>query len=161
MLKVFLGGTTNKSDWRGRLIPLLNHDVEYFNPVVEDWTEECKAAEIWERENSDYCLYVITPKIMLYYSIAEVVDDSNKRPEQTIFCVVWDDDGVKFNKDQESSMLSVLKMVDNNGAIVCTSLESVASLLNAMAILDKDIITDRNFRQGCHKMLVHNIYKSS
>jgi hypothetical protein len=37
MKKVFLGGTCNESLWRDKLIKLLK--IEYFNPVVPDWTE--------------------------------------------------------------------------------------------------------------------------
>lgn len=36
--KVFLGGTVNGSDWRDKLIKIL--DIDYFNPVVDDWTED-------------------------------------------------------------------------------------------------------------------------
>ncbi len=36
MKKVFLGGTCNESTWRDRLIKLLK--INYFNPVVKDWT---------------------------------------------------------------------------------------------------------------------------
>ncbi|GAI10708.1 unnamed protein product [marine sediment metagenome] len=58
-MKVFLGGTCNESTWRDRLISLLK--IDYFNPVVEDWTEECMAEEIRQRESCDYVLYVLTP----------------------------------------------------------------------------------------------------
>jgi hypothetical protein len=84
MIKVFLGGTCNGSLWREKLT--LQLKVNYFNPVVPDWTPECMEKEIQERKNCDYCLYVITPKMTGVYSIAEVVDDSNKRPSKTIFC---------------------------------------------------------------------------
>ena len=40
---VFLGGTCNNSTWRDKLIPLLK--IDYFNPVVEDWTEEAQQIE--------------------------------------------------------------------------------------------------------------------
>lgn len=36
---VFLGGTCNNSTWRDKLIPLLT--VDYFNPIVNEWTKEC------------------------------------------------------------------------------------------------------------------------
>lgn len=39
-MKVFLGGTCEGRDWRNELIPKLKCD--YFNPVVEEWTEEVK-----------------------------------------------------------------------------------------------------------------------
>ena len=83
---VFLGGTCAESTWREESIPMLK--IDYFNPVVDDWTLECQEEEIRQREQCDYCLYVITPKMQGYYSIAEVVDDSNKRPEKTVFCVL-------------------------------------------------------------------------
>ena len=89
MKKVFLGGTCNESTWREFLIPMLN--INYFNPVVDDWTEDCMKEEIRQREICDYCLYVITPSMKGVYSIAEVVDDSNKRPNKTIFCLLQKD----------------------------------------------------------------------
>jgi hypothetical protein len=36
--KCFLGGTCNNSQWREALIPMLK--IDYFNPVVKDWTPE-------------------------------------------------------------------------------------------------------------------------
>lgn len=84
--KVFLGGTCNNSTWRDKLIPLLK--IDYFNPVVDDWTPECQDEEIRQRESCDYCLYTITPKMTGVYSIAEVVDDSNKRPEKNYFMCI-------------------------------------------------------------------------
>ena len=84
--KVFLGGTCAESTWREELIPLLK--INYFNPVVEDWTPECMEEELRQRDTCDYCLYVITPRMLGVYSIAEVIDDSNKRPKKTIFAVI-------------------------------------------------------------------------
>jgi hypothetical protein len=89
MKKVFLGGTCNESKWRDELIKLLK--IDYFNPVVEDWTPECMAEEIRQRETCDYCLYVITPRMSGVYSIAEVIDDSNKRSQRTLFCFLGED----------------------------------------------------------------------
>ena len=60
------------------------------------------------------------------YSIAEVVDDSNKRPKSTVLCVLKDG----FTKSQLKSLESVKRMVSNNGAKVCESLEEVANYLN-------------------------------
>ena len=51
MKKVFLGGTCNESTWRNRFILML--DIEYFNPVVEDWTPECQANEYKQKELCD------------------------------------------------------------------------------------------------------------
>ncbi len=142
MKKVFLGGTCNGSTWREDLIELL--EIDYFNPVVEDWTEECIKEEIRQRETCDYCLYVITPKMTGLYSIAEAVDDSNKRPDKTIFCVLKDDrnpfadlttawntpQSIYFDKGQLKSLEQVGKMVRSNGGKYFRTLEDVAEYLN-------------------------------
>lgn len=143
MTKVFLGGTCNESMWREELIPMLK--IDYFNPVVDDWTEECYLEELKQREICDYCLYVITPKMTGVYSIAEVVDDSNKRPKKTIFCYLNSDFNYKwleneyldryiyFDEGQIKSLEKVGKMVEDNGGKFLQSLQEVADFLNSKA----------------------------
>jgi len=128
--RVFLGGTCNESIWRDLLIPMLK--IDYFNPVVDDWTPECQAEEIRQREQCDFCLYTITPRMTGVYSIAEVVDDSNKRPEKTIFCILETDPtgGEQFTKEQIKSIEAVGKMVERNGGKLFRSLKDVADYLN-------------------------------
>jgi hypothetical protein len=127
-VKVFLGGTCNNSKWRDTLIELLT--INFFNPVVDDWTEEDYKRELRQRKICDYVLYVITPKMTGVYSIAEVVDDSNKRPKKTVFCYLETDDKDTFDKGQIKSLEAVAKMVSQNGGKVFTDLESVAKHLN-------------------------------
>lgn len=131
MKKVFLGGTCNESTWRDYLISKLDSTkVNYFNPVVEDWTQECMDREIYEREHSDYVLYTITPLMTGVYSIAEVIDDSNKRPEKTLFCVIDEDNGKHFDEFQLRSLNQVAKMIIRNGGQSFISIHSVAQFLN-------------------------------
>lgn len=127
MKKVFLGGTCNNSTWREELIPLLS--IDYFNPVVEDWTPECMEEELKQRELCDYCLYVITPKMTGVYSIAEVVDDSNKRPQKTLFCVLEKDDDESFTEFQLRSLNQVGQIVMDNGGVFLKGLSQVISFL--------------------------------
>jgi hypothetical protein len=126
-MKVFLGGTHNDSSWRKDLIKQLR--IGYFNPIVKDWTPECMEEELKQREDCDVCLYVITPKMTGTYSIAEAVDDSNKRPHKTIFCVLEKDYFI-FDEFQMRSLNQVKEMIKNNGAIALDNLEDVASYLN-------------------------------
>ena len=126
--KIFLGGTCNNSTWRDELIPLLN--IDYFNPIVDDWNEEAQKNEIYEREHDDYCLYTITPKMKGVYSIAEIIDDSNKRPEKTIFCLLEKDQDKNFTKEQLKSLQQVAKMAENNKAKVFYNLNDVANYVN-------------------------------
>ena len=123
-MKVFLGGTCNGSTWRDEL--LLTLDTDFFNPVVDDWTPDCMQEELLQREQCSHCLYVITSDMTGVYSIAEVVDDSNKRPEKTILCVLTDG----FSRGQVKSLMQVEKMVHNNGARVFVNLDMVAEHLN-------------------------------
>ena len=86
--------------------------------------------ELKQRETCDICLYVITPKMTGVYSIAEVVDDSNKRPEKTVFVGLREDGDLKFNKGQWKSLGAVAKMVKTNGAMVFDNLKSAAIYMN-------------------------------
>jgi hypothetical protein len=129
MLKVFLGGTVNGSTWRDYVIPRLN--IDYFNPVVEEWTDEAYKKELFERENCEYCLYVLTPMMTGVYSVAEVIDDSNKRPQKTLICILNKDGDNEFDEFQMRSMKAVTKMVLSNGAKHFETLDDCISFLNA------------------------------
>lgn len=123
----FLGGTCNGSTWREDLISKLDKKVEFFNPVVPDWTPKCQAREDKAREESRYVLFVITSQITGVFSIAEAVDCSNKRPESTLF--VYLPDG--FDKVQIKSLETTARMISRNGAKVFSSLEELAVFLNS------------------------------
>jgi len=123
MKRVFLGGTCNSSTWREEIIEDLK--IDYFNPVVEDWTPECMKEELKQRDKCDFCLYVITSDMTGVYSIAEVIDDSNKRPEKTIFA--FKKEG--FTKGQIKSLETVGNMVFRNNAS-WVDFKNVAALLN-------------------------------
>ena len=130
-VKVFLGGTCAKSTWRDELMGMLDTDrVDAFNPVVPDWTPECQAEEDYHRENDDICLYVITPEGAGFYSFVEVTDDSNKRPERTVLCLLQEANGQQFEGHTLKCALKTAKLVAQNGVFVAESLEQVAQYLN-------------------------------
>lgn len=132
--KVFLGGTWNGSMWREVLIPTL--EIDYFNPIVDNWTPEWVEEEKRQKKECDYVLYVITPRMKGVYSIAEAVEDSNKQPEKTIFCYLLEDFSddkkgkISFDKDQIKSLDQVGKMIQDNGGKFITSLTDVIKFLN-------------------------------
>ena len=137
MNKVFLGGTCNGSKWRDSLIELLDEKVQYFNPVVENWTEDCRLKEIEERKNASVLLYVISPLLTGVYSVAEAASDSVKHPEKTIFCVLdydTDPEGkvANFNEFQWKSLEATEELIKANGATVASSLVNLAMRLNAL-----------------------------
>jgi hypothetical protein len=70
------------------------------------------------------------------YSIAEVVDDSNKHPGKTIFHVMPSDedkDGktIFFNVGQIKSLSAVGKMIKANGGTWLVEFEEIATFLNS------------------------------
>jgi hypothetical protein len=111
------------------LIPRIKMD--YYNPVVPEWTEEAYQRELVERTVCDVCLYVLTPKIAGYYSIAEVADDSNKRPHKTVFCILLEDDGLQFDAHQYRSLQKVGKIVTENGGYFCEGMEALVQHLRS------------------------------
>ena len=121
-------GTVNGSSWRNYVIPRLQ--IAYFNPVVADWTEEHLERELYERRHCDFCLYVVTPKQTGFYALAEVVDDSHKRPDRTIYCYLTEDGGDKFSDNDVIMLEEVATRVKENGGYCLQSLDDVIELLN-------------------------------
>ena len=126
-MRIFLGGTCNESTWRDELVKMLN-TYDYFN---SNWTPACQIEELHQREIAEYVVYVITAKMIGVYSIAEVVDDSNKR-KGVVLCIS-DHDGT-FDALQMNSLHAVERLVASNGGTVCATLTSLARYLNERVV---------------------------
>lgn len=140
---VFLGGTCGDSKWRGEIKKVLKSvGFGWFDPVVADWNEEAQAEELKQRANCDICLYVITPEMKGVYSIAEVVDDSNKRPEKVIFVasritkrvIPYD---LIFDSVAWRSMHNVMKMVNRNDGIAISVQDIMDSRFKLTCLFEK------------------------
>lgn len=126
--KVFLGGTCNNSSWRNQLTPLLG--IDYFNPVVDDWTPECQMEEYRQKEEEcNIHLYIITKEMIGVFSIAEIIDSVHSNKE-TIFVI--NPDG--FDDKQLKSLKAVLDMVLKHGGKgeITNNMNNVALLLNRL-----------------------------
>lgn len=135
--KVFLGGTCAGSKWRDQLIKGLSPNVTYFNPVVEDWSPDCQARELKMRDECPVVVYVISPLAKGSYSIAELIDDSNKRPDRTLFLFMHAD--VELNGGiimptmaQQKSNDMITSMAVKNGAKAFISMNALIQHLNNM-----------------------------
>lgn len=130
MNKIFLGGTTPSSmplyGWRGDLISGIK--VDYFNPVVEDWTEDCIDEENKQKELCNIHLYVITNEMKGVYSIAEAVQSSNIKGKSTIFHVIPEG----FDDGQLRSLKAVCNLIRKNGgmAYVNSDIKNTVQVLN-------------------------------
>ena len=119
-MKIFLGGTCTNTTWRDELIPYLEKfNVEYFNPVVKNWTPECQ--EIEEDEKNHKCnihLYVITKEMQGTYSIAEIINSAwqsvlyGTNVNFIVFAVLNEDKG-EWTNQQIKSFDAIMKMVEN------------------------------------------------
>jgi hypothetical protein len=129
--RIFLGGTCNKSKWREQLIAMFDEKVRYFNPVVDDWTPQCQLIEKQEKRFCDVELYTITPLMLGVFSIAEVINATNKRNSNTtVLCLLKSHDGLSFNESEWKSLLAVASMVIDNDGLVYFNLEELAKEIN-------------------------------
>jgi hypothetical protein len=112
MNKVFLGGTCNGTTWRNDLLRVIQ--VDYFNPVVDDWTPECQAVEEFQKCIScNIHLYVITSDMIGVFSVAEAVESAMTKCKQKILHIIPDG----FSPAQIKSLNSVSNMVKKHGGI--------------------------------------------
>lgn len=112
MNKIFLGGTCNDTTWRDSIEE--NVQVDMFNPVVKDWTPECQAIEMDEKENKcNVHLYAITDAMKGVFSIAEIIDSVHNKAKTTILQV--NPEG--FDKSQLKSLKAVVDLVILRGGI--------------------------------------------
>ena len=132
MIKVFLRGSCADSKWKEKFIPKLN--IDYLNS--DDWDSKCQEEKIRQKETCDFILYTLTKAYSAIAEVAEVVDDSNKRPEKTIVCVTnelmdykW---YTKWAMDEQDMkhLDTVGRLVERNGGLYFKSLDEVAEYLN-------------------------------
>lgn len=123
-MKVFLCGECNTSEWRESIIPML--DVDFVDPSVDDMREKYKEPDIY--------LYVITPASNNFHCIAEAINDSNKRPNQTILLLLRKDDDFQFAPLEWEALEGVARIVIENESEVFYSLKDAADDINAMML---------------------------
>jgi hypothetical protein len=127
---VFLGGTCNESKWRAHLITLL--DVEYFNPVTEDWNDATIEREEEAKKKAKALLYIITPKQTGFYSFVEMtLSACLATNKDVIIGFIEEDDTDLFSESQKRSINAIIKLLEDNTDIIhLDTLESIANHLN-------------------------------
>ena len=136
MKKVFLGGTCNESTWRNELIPLLEKaGVEYFNPVVDNWTPECQEEEYRQKEICDLHLYLITKKMKDVFSIAEAVASCQFKDKEVLFAFA-DFDG-EFDIAEKKSLYAVGHLIARLGGGYMPDLKDIRDLAARISTIAK------------------------
>lgn len=144
---IYLGGTRSlTSTWRNDIIKILESkypDITYYNPMtqIEDWTNEVEAKEEFYKEHSTVQLYCISPKMVGVYSIAELVDASNKRPNNTIGVFLEKDNDAVFSGELRSSIIRTFELsCYHNGAGYTDNLEDAANICAHIVRSNRDKI---------------------
>ena len=136
MKKVFLGGTCNESTWRNELIPLLEKvGVEYFNPIVDNWTPECQEEEYHQKEICDIHLYLITKKMKGVFSIAEAVASCQFKDKEVLFAFA-DFDG-EFDTAEKKSLYAVGHLIVRLGGYCIPDLKDIRDLAARISTIAK------------------------
>lgn len=124
---IFLGGTVEGYDWRSALIAKwkkamsddsnkkINH-IKLYNPVIPDWSEKDRKKEDDIKNNALINLFIITPDMRGYYSIAEAIDCSHKPGCKSIL-IVYDKHDNGFDTMQKHSFDHIGELIKSNGGI--------------------------------------------
>lgn len=105
---VFLGGTTNNSNWRDTFIDILTSmgsKLVCFNPVVANWNDQAIRVEKMIKEQAKHHVYVITPKMKGIYSIAEAVESVFDRSHKTYLYILLKDEEDLFSTDENDPIM--------------------------------------------------------
>lgn len=124
---IFLGGTVEGYDWRSALIAKwkkamsddsnkkINH-IKLYNPVIPDWSEKDRKKEDDIKNNALINLFVITPDMRGYYSIAEAIDCSHKPGCKSIL-IIYDKHDNGFDTMEKHSFDHIGELIKSNGGI--------------------------------------------
>lgn len=135
MLKVFLGGTCGKSDWREKIIKMFNDKVDYFNPIVDSWNRQAQEREDLHKAQDDIVLFVITPETDNTYSISEITSLAATDTNRLILCVLSKVNCNKFDKHTLQVWRKIVKDLKRKYRIsFYRNLKSVAKEINRRAI---------------------------
>ena len=126
-MRIFLGGTCADTTWRDEFIKAIEgFGIEYFNPVVKNWTSECQAIEEDEKNNKCDChLYVITKEMMGTYSIAEIIDSAwqvvvyGTTVNFVVFAVLDEGTWQKHERKSFDAIMNMVKNIAPHNSIVC------------------------------------------
>jgi hypothetical protein len=135
-MRVFLGGTCAETSWRNDIIGGIT--IDYFNPVVEDWTKDDIAIEDDEKNNKcDIHLYVITSEMFGVYSIAEMIDSVHNKEKQTIVQILPND----FDDAQLKSLEATSKLINERGGIcnIDDDLNISIDIINSLDIVQESV----------------------
>jgi hypothetical protein len=92
-------------------------NIEYFNPMVEDWNSEAIIEEEYQKDTQcDVHLYVVTPEQKGFFTFAEIID-SAYTAKAVVFAYSELGDGVAFNESQMRSLDAIGNLLLQRGSM--------------------------------------------
>jgi len=127
---VFMGGTCAGPKWRERLCGQVSQSFRWFNPVVDEWSEEAKETELTVRAEADVMLYAITPYQEGCYSYLEMTEDAIRSEKPVVIAFLPSFEDKAFSEQQWSSIVSAKRLLERNNATVLLSMEELIDWFN-------------------------------
>lgn len=141
---IFLGGTVD-DPWREEFIQcwknLLKEDrykelkkIELFNPIVEDWDAEAQKKEEEVKATAMMNLFVITPNMKGFFSIAECTESSHRTDCMTVFAMY--DKHKEFTSRDSHSFDATGNLIQKNGGYYVTAVGENSCEVLVKAIME-------------------------
>lgn len=127
---VFMGGTCAGPKWRERLCGQVSKSFRWFNPVVDEWSEQAKETELTVRAEADVMLYAITPYQEGCYSYLEMTEDAVRSEKPVVIAFLPSFEDKAFSEQQWSSIISAKRLLERNNATVVLSMEELIDWFN-------------------------------
>lgn len=127
-MKVYLSGTVQSAFWNDKFES--SPQLSYYIPVSESGSVSEMEKNKKEWELCDYCVHLVTPEMKGFQKIVELVDESNKQSEKTLYCFLVENNGESFSEHQIKSLNKIGEMVKKNGGEWLKDLDEVKSFLN-------------------------------
>ena len=131
MKKVLLRGTTNSSNWRGRLICLFDYGSVHFFHYSFDHEQVNLDREII----SDVVIYGITPLetnfSQLLFDLAHSIEALNSTVILMVFDsdVTLDNDYCVWDSENEKNLTVIKKYAESKGCVVVSHIDQLKKLL--------------------------------
>lgn len=135
-VSVFLGGACNPTTWRqDTAIPYLEErGISYFNPQVDDWSEELVAIEAQAKATASLVLFVITPETAAAASLVEATELAVSSSARVVIAITGDiPDGIllegarvegRVAKDLNRARVYLKDVANRHGVALYGDLES-------------------------------------
>lgn len=126
---VYLGGISLSNDWRELVIPQLQ--INYIDPLQFNEVDGLQEKVFNLKDECTLIFYLFRPGMNGFLCVPELIDDSNKFSEKTVYCAVLENNDQVFTDHQKKSLEAIGKMVERNGGRWIKTLDEAIIFLNS------------------------------